>query len=197
MIIYFRGMRVKDETKQDALFNATVKLVNAIGFASSSVSKIAKEAGISPATLYIYYKNKEDLLISTYMDIKRDYIKAMLKDFNDSEPIRDILQKVWYNMFAYIFEHQADFRFTEQFSNSPYTDLVDTNEIDKMLLPIIQVIQRGVEQKIIKDVNFEIITAFAFYPIYTLANPKICTQFSKSDVDIETAFTLAWDAIKL
>ena len=51
-------MRIKDDEKREALFEATVKLVNEIGFVSSSVSKIAKEANVSPATLYIYYKNK-------------------------------------------------------------------------------------------------------------------------------------------
>ena len=53
-------MRVKDELKQDALFNATVKLVNEIGFVASSVSKIAKEADISPATIYVYYENSPE-----------------------------------------------------------------------------------------------------------------------------------------
>jgi len=42
-------VRAKDEIKQEALFEATIKVVNQIGFASSSVSKIAREAGISPA----------------------------------------------------------------------------------------------------------------------------------------------------
>jgi len=190
-------MRVKDEIKQDALFKATVNLVNEIGFAASSVSKIAKEAGISPATVYIYYENKEDLLVSTYMDIKKDYTQAMLKDFDDSLPVRDIIRKVWFSLFEYIAQNPADFRFTEQFANSPYTDLIDMEEINQMLMPIIQVIRRGIEQKIIKDVKFDIITAFGFFPIYTLANPKLCTQFNKDEVDIETAVTLAWDAIKL
>ena len=63
-------MRIKDENKQEAIRQATIKLVNEIGFASCSVSKIAKEADVSPATLYIYYKNKEDLIVSTYIDIK-------------------------------------------------------------------------------------------------------------------------------
>lgn len=190
-------MRVKDEIKQEALFKATVKLVNEIGFASSSVAKIAKQAGISPATVYIYYKNKEDLLVSTYMDIKREYTQTMLKGFDDSLPIRDIIRKVWFNLFDYIANRPEDFHFTEQFANSPYYDLVDMEEINQMLLPIVQVIQRGIEQKIIKDVKFDIIAAFGFFPIYTLANPKLCVQFEKSELDIETAFTLAWDAIKL
>ena len=55
-------MRIKDLHKQEAIIEATVELVNEIGFVSSSVSKIAKKANVSPATLYIYYKNKEDIL---------------------------------------------------------------------------------------------------------------------------------------
>lgn len=190
-------MRVKDEIKQDALFKATVKIVNEIGFASSSVAKIAKEADISPATVYIYYKNKEDLLVSTYMAIKKAYSMAALKDFNKNLPIRDILKRAWFNFFAYISEHPADFQFTEQFANSPYTDLVDEKEIDRLLMPLIQIMQKGIEQKIIKDVNFDILIAFIFFPILTLANPKLCTQFKIEQKDIETAFQLAWDAIKL
>ena len=197
MIIYFRTMRTRDEFKQDALYKATVKLVNEIGFASSSVSKIAKEAGVSPATVYIYHKNKEDLLVSTYLNIKKEFVAAMVKDIDKSKPLRDILKKVWFNLFEFISKHHAEFTFTEQFANSPYTDLVDTAEIDKLLMPLIELIEYGKAQKILKDVSLDLITAFGFYPMYTLANPKLCTQFSRSEADIETAFTLAWDAIKL
>ena len=95
-------MRTKDDEKEAALFEATVKLVNEIGFAASSVSKIAREAGVSPATIYIYHKNKEDLLVSTYIEIKLNLSKALLRDFDERLPIRDILRNVWFNMFEYI-----------------------------------------------------------------------------------------------
>ena len=190
-------MRTKDEQKKEALFKATVKLVNEIGFASSSVSKIAKEANVSPSTIYVFFKNKEDLLVSTYIEIKQNMSRALLDDFDDKLPIRDILRNVWISMFEYISDNLEYYMFAEQFANSPYTDLVDMDEINQMLLPMIQVIQRGIEQKIIKDVKLDIIAAFGFFPIYILSNQKLCTQFVKSEEDIETAFTLAWDAIKL
>ena len=196
MIIYFRFMRTKDNIKQEALFEATIKLVNEIGFASSSVSKIAKEAGISPATIYVYYKNKEDLLVSTYIEIKRNMSKAVQKDFDDSLPIRDVLKNIWFKIFEYVSTHSAYFQYAEQFSNSPYSSLVDKQEIEKYFDPMIQVIIKGIEQKIIKNVNFEILTAFIFYPIIALSNPRICQDFDLSDENIETAFKLAWDAIR-
>ena len=190
-------MRIKDDKKAEALFEATVKLVNEIGFAASSVSKIAKEAKVSPATLYVYHKNKEDLLVSTYVAIKIKLSRAMLKNFDDTLPIRDILKSVWFNMFSYISEHVAYYKFAEQFSNSPYSLLVDKQEIEQFFKPVVRVIQRGIEQKIIKNVNQDILAVFIFYPITILANPSLCQNFQATEENIETAFNLAWDAIKL
>ena len=81
-------MRTRDDEKQAALFEATVKLVNEIGFVASSVSKIANEAKVSPATIYVYHQNKEDLLVSTYVEIKLNLSRAILADFDDTLPIR-------------------------------------------------------------------------------------------------------------
>jgi len=197
MIVYFMAMRTKDDEKREALFEATVKLVNEIGFVSSSVSKIAKEANVSPATIYVYYKNKEDLLVSTYIDIKRNLSEAVLNNFDNKLPVRDILRNVWFNIFEYISNNLEYFKFAEQFSNSPYSSLVNKEAVEQYFDPVINVLQRGIEQKIIKNVNLDILGAFMFYPITVLANPRLCQNFELNEENIETAFTLAWDAIKL
>jgi hypothetical protein len=67
--------------------------------------------------------------------------------------------------------------FAEQFSNSPYANLVDRTEVEKYFEPLIQVLQKGIEQKIIKDVNCDILKAFMFYPIIALSNERICKDF--------------------
>lgn len=176
---------------------ATVKLVNEIGFVSSSVSKIAKEAGVSPATIYIYYKNKEDLLVSTYVDIKKNVSTAVMKEFDSSLPIRDIFRNVWFNLFDYISRHTDEFQFKEQFANSPYMDLVDHEEVEKYFIPLIEVLQRGIDQKIIKNVSHDLLVTFMFYPVMILSNPRLNPLFEHTEESIDTAFTLAWDAVKL
>lgn len=190
-------MRVKDEFKQEAIIQATVKLVNEIGFVASSVSKIAKEANVSPATIYIYYKNKEDLLVSTYISIKQKMGQAVLTDFSSSLPIRDVFRKVWFNMFEFIRNNKELFQFTEQFSNSPFSALVDKNQVEEAFSPVISILKKGIEQKIIKDVNYDTLTAFLFYPIIILSNKNLCTNFEQTEKSIEDAFTMAWDAVKL
>ena len=190
-------MRVRDEFKREALFEATVKVVNRTGFASSSVARIAAEAGISPATIYIYYKNKEDLLVSTYVEIKKELSRALLRDFDDTRPIRDILQRIWLNGFSYVSEHRDYFNFADQFANSPFADLVDKAKIETFYEPMMQVLKRGIEQKIIKDIDLDLLLAFVFHPLMTLSNKRSCSKFDPKSGNIEKAFELAWDAIRL
>ncbi|MGD9212423.1 MAG: TetR/AcrR family transcriptional regulator [Desulfobacteraceae bacterium] len=190
-------MRTKDDQKRKALFEATVKIVNEIGFAASSVSKIAKEADVSPSTLYVFFKNKEDLLVSTYTEIKRDLSQAMLECFDNSLPIRDIMKNAWFGMFEYVTNNQHYYQFMEQFANSPYSELVDTETLEKHFSPMIDVVQRGIEQKIIKNVDHNLLMAFLFQPLTRLANPRLCHNWKLTSKDLEIAFGMAWDAIKL
>lgn len=191
------SMRTKCQEKQEALFEATVKLVNEIGFAASSVAKIANEARISAATIYIYHKNKEDLLVSTFLAIKRHTSRAILKDFDDRRPIREILERAWFNMFQYTTKHYHYFQFAEQFSNSPYADLIDLEEVESYFEPIIRALRRGIDQNIIKNVSTDVLKAFIYYPIVVLSNSRMCKDFEICEENMKIAFELAWDAITI
>jgi len=190
-------MRIKDELKQEAIFKATIKLVNKIGFVSSSVSKIAKEANVSPATIYIYYKNKEDLLVSTFLRIKQQLGTAMLKNFDESKPIRDVFRTIWFNSFNFIQINPDLINYVEQFQNSPYYDLIDIKAAESSFEPVLMMIKKGIDQKIIKDVSLDMIGAFIYYPIMILSNPRRTRNIKLDKKTIEKAFQLAWDAIKL
>ena len=53
-------MKEKVSDKYTALLQATLTLVNNHGFHDTPMSKIAKLAGVSPATIYLYFENKQD-----------------------------------------------------------------------------------------------------------------------------------------
>jgi AcrR family transcriptional regulator len=59
-------MRQKDEEKKESIKQAVIKLILEQGFHGASIAKIAREAGVSPATVYIYYANKDDMLREIY-----------------------------------------------------------------------------------------------------------------------------------
>ncbi len=56
-------MKLKAE-KREVIMRAAMTLFSEQGFQSSSISKIAKEAGVSKGLIYTYFDSKEDLLRS-------------------------------------------------------------------------------------------------------------------------------------
>lgn len=59
-------MRTRDYEKQERIKEAMVRLILREGINGASVAKIAREAGVSPATIYIYYDSKEALLSAAF-----------------------------------------------------------------------------------------------------------------------------------
>jgi len=190
------NMKLKDNKKRKALFAATVKIVNKFGFASGTISKIALEAKVSPGTIYVYFKNKEDLLVSIYKEVKLELRDTMLSFFDESLPIRVILKNAWRGLYQYYADNPEFSLFIEQFENSPYNHLVDRETLDMHYDPFVHILERGVEQKIIKDADRKLLFAYMFNPLFHLANPRYNQRLYLNDEEIELAFCMAWDAIK-
>lgn len=190
-------MRLQDENKKAAIFYATIKLVNEIGFVAASVAKIAKEANVSPATLYIYYKNKEDLLVSIAVDIQQKKNSLGMKGFDESAPLKESLRKLWHNSFKFVSQNGDLLQYLDQFLNSPYSDLLEDSQDAAGFQHLYAAFESATKEKIIKKVDVNLLTAFIFPPIAKLANSKTRGGFKMTRKNIESAFEMAWDAIKL
>jgi AcrR family transcriptional regulator len=190
-------MRPRDQDKQDAIFEATVKLVNEVGFAAASVSKIANEANVSPRTIYIYHENKVGLLISIYIEIKNRKGLAAMEGFDESSPLKESFRRVWNNSFKFVAENRDYLEYHDQFLNSPYSHLVDDAQDTAVIQPFIAAVESAVRNKVIKEVDFDILSAFMFSPITALSNPREGSKTKMTRKNIDTSFEMAWDAIKL
>jgi TetR/AcrR family fatty acid metabolism transcriptional regulator len=65
--------------KRHRIIDAAVYVFAERGFHQARVSDIAKKAGVADGTIYLYFKNKEDLLLSIFEE-KMDEVLAGLKD---------------------------------------------------------------------------------------------------------------------
>ena len=64
----------KDNEKYHKIIEAATKVFAKNGFYQSKISQIAKEAGVADGTIYIYFENKDDILISLF----EEQMKAVL-----------------------------------------------------------------------------------------------------------------------
>lgn len=63
------GRRMKkDRPKYKQIIDAAVIVIAENGYHQAQVSKIAKQAGVADGTIYLYFKNKEDILISMFQE---------------------------------------------------------------------------------------------------------------------------------
>ena len=61
-----RGGRGRGAEKRERILRAAIKIFSHKGFFNSKISDIARSAGVADGTIYLYFKNKDDLLISLF-----------------------------------------------------------------------------------------------------------------------------------
>ena len=54
--------------KRDRILRAAIEVFAKNGFYATRVSEIAKAAGVADGTIYLYFKNKDDVLITIFED---------------------------------------------------------------------------------------------------------------------------------
>jgi TetR/AcrR family fatty acid metabolism transcriptional regulator len=82
---------MKDENKHQKILHAAIKVFSEKGFYNSRVSEIAKEANVADGTIYLYFKNKDDILISLFEEEFGKIVQNMRAAL-DKE--KDALQKI-------------------------------------------------------------------------------------------------------
>jgi TetR/AcrR family transcriptional regulator, fatty acid metabolism regulator protein len=79
----------RDRPKYRQIIDAAVIVIAENGYHQAQVSKIAKEAGVADGTIYLYFKNKEDILISVFREKRAIFItnlqEVLDKDLDTSE----------------------------------------------------------------------------------------------------------------
>jgi len=68
--------------KRERILDAAVKVFAAQGFYNAKVSQIAAAAGVADGTIYLYFKSKDELLISLFED-RMDRVLATLREALD------------------------------------------------------------------------------------------------------------------
>jgi TetR/AcrR family transcriptional regulator, fatty acid metabolism regulator protein len=58
--------RLRGGDKRDRILNAAVRVFAKKGFYATRVSEVAKAAGVADGTIYLYFKSKDDLLVSLF-----------------------------------------------------------------------------------------------------------------------------------
>lgn len=161
-------MRIKDEKKEKLIRKKAIELIVREGFDGLSMHKLAKAANVSPATIYIYFKDKEDLIIQICAEEFDKMGEATLANFDPEMSFDEGLKVQWMNRIKYCLENPLNMHFLEQVKFSPYIGVVLEKANVKFREVMRQFVQNATKKGEIVSLPLEVYWSLAFSPLYTL-----------------------------
>jgi glutamate--cysteine ligase len=165
------------------------------GFAKASIAKIAKLADVSPATIYIYFENKEDLIVKLYLHLRKSMSEVILSDISLDGCLEAAYKRIWKNYFNYCITNHKEFDYMMQFANSPFSKLTKNKYDMCYFSKLYEMFALGKEQGVFKKVSDEILFAYTFYPAAQLAKRELCCGTKLCPTGVDNACMIAWDAV--
>jgi len=186
----------KRQTKK-AILTAAIELFSIHGFEKTSISQLAKVAGIGKGTVYSYFKTKQDLLLA-FCEDEIEYIHEQLNNrTNPNAPIIDQLITIFLAEFEYVTRNPEFGRLYMQEIVFPRQALANNhqkgeNKFFEMIFPILR---KGQDRGEIRQ-EFELLHVcghcFALYLLLLHAWYSGIIVTSEAEEALRTMFTQAF-----
>lgn len=187
----------KSIEKKNNLVQATIELVNNNGFHATPISKIAKMANVSPATIYLYFESKQDLVNKVYLEVKEAFTAYAFETYTEDMKVVEGFEIVWKRIADFKLKECKQALFLAQCDNTPIIDEASREEGIKHLQPLLDLWERGQDEGIIKPISNYLLYAYTVSPLTFLMLTQQRGQFNIEEKHIEQAYQAAWDSIKL
>ena len=195
-------MRTRDESKELLVRQKSLELIVNQGFEGFSMQKLAKAAAVSPATLYIYYKDKEDLITQIGIDIGKKFSTTILQNFDPTLPFAEGLRIQWQNRAKYALENRLETEFYQQIRSSSFRDKVMGSFMDDFKAAMGQFVHNSVQRGELSPMPIEVFWSVAYAPLYNLiqfhneGHSLAGKRFEFSEETMNQTFELVLKALK-
>lgn len=183
--------------KRKLILDAALRLLVEYGFHGTPTSKIAQEAGVANGTLFHYFPTKDDLVMALYVDIKIRLNSAIAENAEPGPSLKETMKGTFLASIYWALDNKDEFRFIQQFQTSPFYSSLDPAEAEQQLKPHLDLLRRGIKEKIIKslpvDLLFTLITSHTYALIQYLSD----RDFTKAQQHqfMNDSFGLLWDMV--
>jgi TetR/AcrR family transcriptional repressor of multidrug resistance operon len=161
-------MRTRDESKESAIRKKALEMAVKEGFDGLSMQKLAKAAGVSPATIYIYFKDRADMILQLWLLEMDKMVSATLKGFDPAMPFDEGLKIQWMNRARFCMENPVSMHFMEQMKYSPYNEICMKKMDTTFLKAMGEFVHNAINRKEVVKLPIEVYWCIAFAPLYQL-----------------------------
>ncbi|AHM63109.1 transcriptional regulator, tetr family protein [Flammeovirgaceae bacterium 311] len=186
------------EDKRSAVLQAMMELVTEHGFHGTAMSMVAKRAGVAAGTIYHYFDSKEEVINELYAAVMQRVGAALIQEDSSKGSIKDRFFRYYTNIFHYYIEHPDEFRFLEQYTNSPYTSQMAREENAKAFEPVLLFLQQGIELGVLRPLEIRMMIALVHGHVVSLARLHLSGNTSPiMGQQLEQAAQSCWDGVRI
>jgi TetR/AcrR family transcriptional regulator, fatty acid metabolism regulator protein len=155
--------RDKNNDKYQRILEAAVKVFAELGFYQSTISQIAREAGVADGTIYLYFKNKDDILVQFFSYKAKQVFDLFREEVSNAD---NAIEKLRNLVRRHLEEFQRDKNMaivyqaeTHQISRSAEPQIRD---MSKMYLDIVsEIVEQGqADGSMRKDLYLSLVKRF-------------------------------------
>lgn len=160
-------MRTRDIHKEDLVKSKAIELIVKEGLEGFSVNKLAKACKISVNTLYIYYKDRDDLIIRIAREEGKRMSDAMIKAFDPNASLEEGLRMQWKIRFKYLEDKPLAKSFFDQLQSSTYQEEV-ADSLKEWRGAVTAFFRNVIARGEMADLPAEVYWSIANAPLYSL-----------------------------
>jgi AcrR family transcriptional regulator len=189
-------VKPRDEQKTDAIFRATLELVQEKGLAGITISEIAARAGLATGTVYIYFEGKDKLVNELYTACRKASADVYFKGYNASRSFESGFKTIWLNLVNYRIKNFKEAIFLEQCYHSPFITETTREMTKKLFQPLYSLMETGKGKHIIKNFDTFLLLAFMVSSVNEVIKHAHYSRKKLTKPTIEHMFSLCWDGLK-
>jgi AcrR family transcriptional regulator len=183
--------------KRELIIETALNLFVENGFHGTATSKIAQQANVANGTLFNLFKTKDELVVSIYISIKDELAEYITKNSESYTETKDSIKAQISASLFWGLDNEIKFRYIQQFQNSPYIKLLNQDIINEQVNKHLQLIQKGVDEGLIKPLPVDFIFSLISSQTFGLYQYMISKELSKKEQQetIQMTFEMLWEMI--
>lgn len=157
----------RKEAKRERILDAAVLEIARRGYYGTTVSTIARRAGVADGTIYLYFKNKEDVLVSIFERAMLRFIGEAQRIVDDAAGAEEKLRRIVALHLSLLGEDrdlavifQVEFRHTVH-----VLEVLSRSRIRDYLALIAQVVQQGKDEGVFRPETDALLAAKVIFGV--------------------------------
>ena len=162
-------MRTIDVAKREKVTQTVLQITMEEGLAALSFDKLAKRAGISSGTPYVYYKDKTDMLSCIYTQVYQHLQEGLQEAIDTGRTTGEKLFFGLRHLAQMLLSHPQEAHFFLSVLHAPEFVTADTlRENGLPSPPLLAIYQEGIARRLMKTDDIAYINAMLFGPLFLI-----------------------------